>query len=209
MSFLTLMKEVIRKAGNYALAGVLVFCTFWLFKHYGQTVHSGNGTVSSPNVPTPTPQRSWSGRETTVLYDSTIRCDYPIPVGSGAISFSTESVTSGTVEIRLPESHRRPDSTLEFDGQQLRHISRWYGLSFAPGIEIAYPEALGLDLRFFYIKDFSAQVGAAYFYKEKEIQPSIGVAYNLRLVRYLKNTDLFVSYTPKTVIGGIRLELGD
>ena len=82
-----------------------------------------------------------------------------------------------------------------------------YGFSFAPGIEVFIPKGLGVDFRFVRIGDFGAQAGIALF-QTKEIQPSIGLSYNLRLVKFLSNCDIFASYTPKTYIGGIRIELG-
>ena len=84
-----------------------------------------------------------------------------------------------------------------------------YNFSFAPGIEIFAPEGLGIDARFFRVGDFGAQIGAAYFQATKEVSPSAGLSYNLRIISYLSNCDLFVSYTPKSWIGGIRVELGD
>lgn len=84
-----------------------------------------------------------------------------------------------------------------------------YNFSFAPGIEVFWTKGMGVDTRFFRIGDFGSVVGAAYFTKTKEVQPSIGLTYNLRRVRVLSNCDLFVSYTPKTWIGGLRVELGE
>lgn len=155
-------------------------------------------------------RRHWNGTTTTDLYDNSIGHYYPIalPEPDNRTSSTAINNSAGDTARRLGNNSRREERLLR-DESQTYLRSRWYGVSFAPGIELAAPEVVGIDIRLFYIEDFSGQVGAAYFYKEKEVHPSAGIAYNLRRISYLKNTDLFVSYTQKTVIGGIRIELGD
>lgn len=133
--------------------------------------------------------------------------DKPVVISSSNIPGNSRiTIPMDFVQFR---THRRHEALLVCRYESCDLEYRWYGWSFAPGLEISAPGAVGLDIRWAYVGDFSAISGLSYSTKEEQIQPSIGLAYNLKVIRYLKNTDLFVSYTPKGVIGGLRMELGD
>lgn len=105
---------------------------------------------------------------------------------------------SGIPNIRIPESD------LVFKR------TKW-NFSLAPGIQVAAPGVMGLDFRFARVGDFGFNVGAAYFSADKKIGDTLTVGYNLRKSRLLSNVDLIAggSYTRKTILFGIRLELGE
>lgn len=77
------------------------------------------------------------------------------------------------------------------------------------GVSVFSPKGAGIDYSFYRIGHLGIQGGVAYFIKDQELSPSLGLHYNVRKLTkdWTKNTSIFAAYTPKTYIAGIRFEL--
>ena len=108
----------------------------------------------------------------------------------------------GKIEIISKDPQKKVSDVVEFKVKDK-------GFTFTPGVKIAWPNYLGVDVKYVYYKMVGLETGVGYNFYSKRTDLDTGLSVHLDWLLPVKNTEIYCGYgfVTKTIYTGLRINL--